>query len=301
MTEQQKNIKIVFLYVGIALSLFVAVISGFFTAFNVIDYFLSSELTWWQFEYQVLGTGPVSAAFLIVSFSVLFFLSRMVRRIVLPDHQNVWHKVCHIIIMIILTLAFLAIFISAALILKGFLSGDISWAFTLKSVFTAGVGAMVFYYYRGMLRGVWRNRGKEERVFVSSVSLLIVLLVGSTVWIVDPIDRSAKQKTYNTLAVMSNMRFKINLDFEEKKQLPKKLSEDLTESAMNVLYPPSQNIGDISYKKTGYATYQLCGVFSIVPPESETDISGYPYDDFPVTEVGENCFDFDAKEKISRF
>ena len=157
--SKKEGMAVMFIYFGITIALVVAVASSFITAFSIIDYLIPRDpFDWHWYNNFVFDTLSVSASFLVVSFGVLIYLSRRVRTLINSQFsETVFYKICHAIILLILLLSFLAVAISSAVLLAGFLGGDISLGNLFKLLFVGGVGGVTFCYYRGVLRGIWRD------------------------------------------------------------------------------------------------------------------------------------------------
>ena len=304
MERVQKGVQTLFLYVGIAISLLVTVVASFFAAFDIIEHFILPEsFGWYDFYYSISGGGGLSTsvAFLIVGFVVLCILSRTVRSI--TSHQSsdtVWYKGCQSVIMIVLALSLGAVFITSALVLDGILDGDISLAYALQLLFTFGVGLMVFYYYRGVLRGVWRTHRKEEKTFLFSVVILVILLITSGVYIMNPLDRRDLDDTYATLHILETTHHEVNKFYKEKKYLPADLDTIPHLADSDVRWSPFNDgmAEEVVYEKTAFSTYSLCTSFRFLP--EGIDFHDYPFKDFPVEKVGDVCFDFDARTSTGK-
>ncbi len=288
--NDEYNLKVVFIYISIAIALLVTIISGSSAAFAIINYFLMPDsFTWWNFRGSVYGSLPSSIAFLSIAFLTLMALSRIVRDDIAIDHQRtVWYRLCQAIVMVILTLSLCTVLFVSALLIEGVLSGDISWAHFLKLVFMLGIGAMTFYYYRGVLRHVWQSHRKEKKMLVVTVSALVILLLVLGVAVVRPLTQRSVAETYEALDHLKTVSREVNVFFSEKKYLPADLSV-----LEYIKHGYVVDDGSVTYEKTGYASYRLCAEFEALP--RGTDLSEYPYDDFEVKETGTNCFVLSAQ------
>ena len=298
MEKTRNGIILSFLHAGVFVSLLVAVVFGFMTAFGIIDHSVSSgHLDWYSFTYH-LRVLPESSAFLAVAFGVLVYLSRRLRSFSVADYRDtVWFSVCHAIFSLIVALSVTVIAVSLALFLKDLFGGVTSVGQLFKSIFAAGVGAMIFYYYRGVSRAIWHLHASEERSFVISVAVLVVLLVLTAVFIVNPLSRGSVQETHETLEIVDAVDADIRHFFREHSYLPASLD------AAAFLYSDEvfrqhvwkTPLGDrFTYKRTGNSTYQLCASFDALP--RGIDLADYPYGRFSLEETGEQCFDLDARK-----
>ena len=290
MDERSKGgLGIFFLYVGAGIALLVSVISGVLVVFDLIDRLVSYETLSW---YQLSSTSmPMHAAFLLVSFVVLVGVVRHMRGVVHEYQGTVWYTLCRAVIFIILTASVAMVAVAVSMLFGGLFSGDISWSGFLKSVFVAGVGLAVFYYYRGVLRGVWRSHKKQERVFVVVVSTLVALVVAGSVVVFNPFSRPALQKAFDTVSCLDSLDSVLGeMYFEEKKIPVGELSDDALSDFLPryFVWKGECDTMGISYKRIDATRYQLCASFEVLP--KGVSYKHYPHH-FSVQEVGENCFE----------
>ena len=173
------------------------------------------------------------------------------------------------------------------------LSGDVSFNSFLKMFFVICVGAVVFYYYRGVLQGVWRDRKKNERTLVLSISVVIILVFITAGILSDPFHRSQTEDTYEKLAEVESAYHSLEYFYQEEGHLPASLGEDIDFSKSVRHYPnnyPNNGYTDISYEIVSKTSFRLCVLLETLP--KGTDIQHYPYARFEIEDVGENCFDF---------
>ena len=296
---QQHGVTVLFLYIGNAIAALVSVISGFMTVFAVIDYFLMPDtLMWWDYNAIVTGgqlAGSVS--FLIISFIALVFLARTIRKkyAVRDLRGSAWHNWCRVIVMVVLALAILTILIAVAMLLEGFLSGDIHLAQTLKLVFTLGIGLMVFCYYRGVLRGIWRENRMQEMVFTYTVIGLVVLLAVVSVAVIRPFEVRNVKETNATLRYIERADGMVNDFYRTKKYIPAALDEIeglADEKGWEYPHGIYGTAKPVTYERTGRTAFTLCAVFNALP--RGTEVSDYRYAEYEVASVGKNCFDLDV-------
>lgn len=287
MEDTHKNMKLLFLYLGSAVALLIAVVSGFITTFIIIDHLLKPDsYSWFDFRNGVLGALPSSTAFFIISFGVLFTLSRLARLLAIDFRETTWHKVCRAVVMFILAVSLFAVLIAAALLLQDILSGEIALAYLLKLLFTAGVGAMTFYYYNGVLHGLWQSHKKRERLFVATVLILAGIIIVTGITIINPLQRSAVIETNATLERIHSMQTYIEGEFKTSGVLLEKYD-------MNFFYNRNSNAMPVNYEKTGLFTYRLCAEFRV--PSQNIDLPNYPYTNYPVPSADTHCFDLSVQ------
>lgn len=281
--DSKGGLGYLFLYIGVGIALLFAVISGVRAIFGIIDHLIVSDSVGWYQLYRSTEM-PISAAFLLVSFVVLFVVSRKVRGVTTDYRDTIWYTLCRTIILIIITVSVAMAAIAISLLFGDFFSGDISLNSFLKMLFVAGFGAMIFYYYRGVLQGVWRVRKKEERIFVISVSVLLALIIFVSVILSNPFERARLERAYETLSYVQNVYHSVEFFYNDEGHLPASLD------GIDSLKHPHREYIDVSYEVVDKKSYRLCASFEVLPKGA--DMPRYSYTRFEVKEVGESCFDF---------
>ena len=152
---------------------------------------------------------------------------------------------------------------------------------------------MAFYYYRGVLRGIWREHRKEEMVFTYTVIGLVLLLSVVSVSVIQPFGVRDVKDTNATLKYVQHVEDRVRLFFDTKKYIPQSL-DDLS----NLGDPKSWHHDGIygtakpvTYERTGRTTFTVCAVFDALP--RGTDVHDYYYKNYEVVSIGKNCFDLD--------
>ena len=299
--EKRQGMVALFMYVGIAIALIVTVVSSFITVFGIIDYLIPKEsASWYWIHRGIFDALSGSVSFLLVSFGILYYVSCKVR--LLTGNQfaeTVYYKVCHAIILFVLVLSFLAVAISSALLLSGILGGDISLGYFFKLLFVAGVGGLVFFYYRGVLRGVWRTHRKEERTLVCICAFLIVLIVITAVAILNPLDRKEISETLETLEIIEAFSNDVDRYYAEVKNIPVNPGSQAFlkhDAVYHGRYLWEKHLDEqFTYKRINAANYRVCASFEALPTDAMKKHSGYPYERFEIEKRGETCFDLSAQ------
>ncbi len=293
-TSHKGGLRALFFSIGTFITLLFLVISGIRTGFGIIDRLVFSEQVSWYQLYRSTDMS-VSAAFLLVSFIVLLALARQSRGALRQYQETIWHTLCRAILLIILTASVVLTGVSVSLLFGSFFSGDVSLHGFLQTVFTAGVGSAVFYYYRGVLRDVWHTQEKQERLFVTAVGVFVGLLVVGAVVTFNPFKQPALEETYDTLVCLQSVSHALEGRYIDEKNsgLPSNegyqafLERDLP--SYHYKQDPACQDMAITYELIDSTHYRLCAPFAMLP--EGTDVQYYPYHEFPVTEVGESCFE----------
>ena len=296
MSERSKGgLGVLFFYVGAGIALAVSVVSGILVTFDIIDRLVSYEtLTW----YELSSTGmPMRAAFLLVSFVVLVGVVRKMRGVVHEYQGTVWYTLCRTIIFIILTVSVVLVAIAVSVLFGGLFSGDVSLSGFLKSVFVVSVGSVVFYYYRGVLHGVWRSQKKQEQVLVTVVSVFVVGIVVGAVVIFDPLSRPALQKAHDTISCLERLDSRLKSEYFGEKEIPvgelsgDALSDHLLLHDYDPMWSSDCDVAGISYEQIDMSHYRLCASFEVL---LEGVAHKYYPHHFHVQKIGENCFERNA-------
>ena len=296
--KNREGLKVLFFYIGTGIALLFAVVSGIRTLFGIINHLVISDSIGW---YQLYNSTemPVNAAFLLVSFIVLVVVTQKNRGTAHEHQDTIWYTLCRVIIYIILTVAVAMTAVAVSILFGDLFSGDISLNNSLKTIGVASVGLMVFYYYRGVLQGVWRAQKKQEKQFVVITSVLVGLVVVSAVAIVNPLEQPALQRTYDKLSCIESVDNTLREVYADEKKgaLPTtELYADFLENEMRPYHhfrEPECANADITYELLDKTHYRLCASFEKLPQGAT--IQFYPYRKFPVQQIGKNCFERDAE------
>ena len=100
----KSGIGLLFLYIGVGIALLFTIVSGFQSVFGIIDHLVLDDSVSWHSLYRSTDL-PISAAFLLVSFSVLFIVLRRTRSFGNSHQGTIWHTLCRAVILIIVTVS----------------------------------------------------------------------------------------------------------------------------------------------------------------------------------------------------
>ena len=293
----KEGLEVLFLYIGIGITLLFTVISGIRTAFGIVNHSIAADSVGW---YQVYGSTemPVSASFLLVSFIVLVIILRKTRGTVNEYQGTVWYTLCRTIIFIILTAAIGMIAVAVSILFGDILSGEIALNNFLKTAIVSVSGAAIFYYYRGVLHGTWRTQKERERKFAVATSTAIGLIVVGAGLIFNPFAQSELRRTHEKLACVQSVSMALDSGYRVTEELPEtEIYEEFIRKHAEYhrhVWEEECREADISYKRVDATHYQLCVSLETLP-EGVT-MKHYPYHQFMVEKIGENCFDREVRK-----
>lgn len=292
-----------FIRLGGAIALSVVLVSGLRTMFSVIDYYLLSpdSLNWSIFYYDILNTLPVSTAFFVVSLIALLVVHHFAQKAEMTEQEGVWRLLSRVVVIVVLLASITIVAVSGAVLLGDVLKGAVTLSSFFKILLTGVVGGLVFYYYLRVHRDTWAGKEMANKIYVfCSVAVSFVFVVLGIV-ILDPVGRADFEKTLNSLEAVQAHTHSVQDFYNEEERLPNDLDETLSAYNSKPRYSPQRFGGDflrtadeIHYVPTGDTTYQLCAIIHGIPRGS--DLQGYPYEEFPVTGTGEQCFDLEVSE-----
>ena len=289
--EAGKDIKILFLYFGVVLALFVASVMGLSILYTLIDYFVRPDFyTWDFFKGDVFNKLPVLIPFFLVSFGSLIMLTRLVRCTGEISKETMYHRVSQEVITLVSAVSLITILIAVALLLKDFFEGAIFLENILKIVSTIGVGAMIYYFYRGGFHS--KHDQQQKYITVIAVVLAIGIVCVSTV-VINPLQRQAVLETYATLDYVRTVHIVLSQNLDAGEALPQEYND--SEAPTRYSYGRKRQEAryeSLTYEKTGATTFTLCADFAALP--RGITLLRYPYARYEILETGEQCFDLTA-------
>ena len=305
-SSDKKNLIGLFVYVSIAISIGVFIVSVTMIIDSVVDYFIFSDLTnWYDYRYGVLQHLPNKISFFVVSFICLCLLSRKAHAFSLVSAEGVWGILSKVIVLCIIITGALLTLVPMGFVFSEVLKGDISLNSFVSFALIMAFGSIIFYYYRGVLNDRWGENIKHANIFATISLFLAVILLAFSVYVINPLNRIELIKTYDTLSKLASVTEGVDIFYEKNKILPVSIeSIDVSDSSdYNSIkhisikrtddYISDRYIG-VTYSHIGTKGFKVCGTFNELP--QKINLKNYPYIKFPVTEIGENCFEFSVKQ-----
>ena len=317
-----------FLSLGVLVSLIASVTSFFNLAFEVFNKKFPDVLNavyqygYNNYEFENLRS---SLATLIIFFPVFLIITYFWKKVFKNNAGEYDIILRRWLVYVILFLSCVVVLVDLVLLVKYFVSGEITMRFIFK-VLTALFGAKMILYY--FLPEVWENKWKNYMRVCAiwfSIAGVLALIVWSFFVIGSPFKQRELQLDERRVQDLQNIQWQVINYWQQKEKLPesfKDLKDPLSGNSLPV--PPGFEKGEVyEYAKLEKMKFQLCATFSLPMPkgwqeyqnyggirpmmggvEVETGISApvasgglyYPYPGFGVNdswnhEAGRTCFE----------
>ncbi|MDI9325277.1 MAG: hypothetical protein QM526_00615 [Alphaproteobacteria bacterium] len=288
--EETKAVALLFVHIGILVTLIMTIIGFFLVTFGAIRYYVPDTLdSVWDTE-RISSSVGFGVAMLITAFSILFYLTRKVN-ISDPLTWGVWiARIRQAIIACAVTFSVIAIGVVAIQTIGSFLSGDLSLRFILRSIATVTLAGAVFYYYRLAWGHYWHtHRETSLRIgIVFSCIVLVLVIVG--IKVVNPV-QVRKYKIDNQIVTnFETIRSKVLEYYHVHANTPEEVHTIIRGLPSNV-----------SYRKVSQSTYTVCGIFAL-PSQSVVNKSQFvSTESFYHSTAGEQCYVISIVQKNGEY
>ena len=141
------------------------------------------------------------------------------------------------------------------------------------------------YYYLGVLKDKWLKSTKDAKLFSWFVYGLAVIIFVLSIVIINPLTKNDLNDTYDKLRAAKDIKTSVSGFYSDKGYFPSSLN-DLRSNNRGYFRDDS----GVEYSRLSRG-YSLCFEVKTVPTRVE-HFTNYPFKEFPIDEVGENCFNF---------
>lgn len=295
MTEQSSAAKHMFFYLLVLFTLSFCAIGVGQILFQVINaVFVETTFQYDSaFSAELLRMG---ISFTLIAGPIYWLTTHIINRELFREHLNKDSAVRKWLTYLFLLISSFVVVGTLINLLNGFLGGELTVKFLLKSLVVFVIAGLIFGYYAYDIR---RENFKDNAVTVSFRVALGVLVLGSLVlgffYLPSPFLVRSLREDEERLSRLRNISYTLENYFNEKGTLPKDfavLSDRLLSS--DTLDPVSFQPFEYRVVK-GLNSYELCATFSNSNKDTgDTSKVGYrgPYgvDGLWLHESGKSCF-----------
>jgi hypothetical protein len=265
-----------FLSFGVLVSLIVTITAFINLIFETLDRAFPDALTSvYTYGYNSYNNEGVrtALAIVIIFFPLFIFLSKkwtMYSNSTLTAHNRTLRKW---IIFFVLFLVTLTAAIDLVVLIRYFLSGEITTRFILKVLTIFAVASLVYWQYISELKRELESpiSSKYSWLKISVASLLVVCgVVYSFSIIGTPATQRAYRMDQRRVDDLSNIQQQVITFWQQKQKLPESLTEvvDPLQNWQSVPKDPEFQKGLVyEYKKTGDKSFDLCATFTKPIPQ----------------------------------
>ena len=290
------------------LALFLLYMAAFSTGailFLAIDIFIKDPAN--RSFFDLGGSARFNAAVLIASLPVLLLVRRAIMRDIALNPANRIAPVVRTLAYITLLITSLIMVGDMVVVLMGFLNGDLTLTFILKSIVVLLLAGGIFLWYISGLafeekmgnsqreetsirESQWRPRLAWAGFLTASLSLVLALWIAG-----NPFNQRLVRLDRQRISDLRSLQGAISRFHKKEKRLPKSLSE-LKNSPDTYVDRTSDSITKIPYvyKPINKSSYRLGAVFDL-PTPSYDDNSARSKDGFYEHDAGLQNFDLTVK------
>jgi hypothetical protein len=272
--------KFFFLSLGVLISLITSVTSFLNLVFETLNNNFPDALNAiYQYGYNSYNYEGIrtSIATLIIFFPVFLVLSYFWRKTIKGGLSRIDDIIRKWMIYLILFLSALVTMIDLVMLVRYFVSGEITTRFILKVAVALVTAVLVgsYYIYQNRKKGLTRS---WSVVYAIAAAVLVVL---SIIWSFSVIGSPTKQRAYRfddkRVSDLQNIQWQVISYWQQKESLPKELS-DLSNPISNYSVPVDPEFAKglvYEYNQTAKMSFELCATFSLPMPQGFHDIGSY--------------------------
>ncbi len=258
-----------FLSLGTVVALIASVSSFLNVAFETLNRVLPDILTdsytygYANYSYEGLRSA---LALLIIVFPVYMVLEHFwTKQSVQPDLTHWNDTLRKWAIYLILFLASVTIIADLVVLVRYFVSGEITTRFIIKVALTLLVSGMIGWYYMRRLR----NAAGRTWFAVGAAVLVVALIVWSFTVTGSPMNQRKLRIDQRRVDDLQSIQWQVISFWQQKEKLPIALT-DLANPIASYMVPQDpefQNGKVYEYKKTGDKSFELCATFDLPMPK----------------------------------
>lgn len=282
MNEKNTQVYYVFVFCSVIVSLIVSLISFFVTSFTSVNLILfDADQNWYSYYGERYELLPIAVSFFFFAFPIFLYLSKKKGDIDTNSLSQTMQRLRLVAIALILTISISILVVSLSLIFYNFLTAGLTDRFVVKNLIALGVGGLLFYYYKGEWKNKWATQPHIRRLLFYFATILFIVTSAISIYYVRPHEARYRDETIKTLnnAVWTLQSISSDFKKQENKQLPSKPRNH-------------ENHKNLTYKKDSYRSLTLCLTVKNVFDTERFNTESSPYDKFPHTNPGKQCFSF---------
>jgi len=280
--KQKLNVGYAFLSLGVLISLIVSVVSCLNLVFEILDKKFPDVLNaTYQYGY-VSSQFDVARTFLAMliimfpAFLILAYFWKKKEKKGLGEHDEIIRKWLSYIIIF---LSILIVVIDLIILVRYFVSGEITIRFILKVIIALAGAKMVLYYF---IPEVWNTKWKKFFKITAtyfSMAMVLALIIWSFFVIGSPFKQRQLQLDDRRIQDLQSIQWQIINYWQQKEKLPASIN-DLKDPLSGYSLPvdPEFEKGksyEYSLIDKNKLTFELCADFSLPMPKGWQEYQNY--------------------------
>lgn len=278
--KNKLNAGFFFLSLGVLISLIASVTSFLNLAFEILNKkfpdILNAVYTYGYNSYQFDAARSALATLIIVFpvFLIITYFWKKVFKNNAGEHDIILKKW---LIYIILFLSCSIVLVDLIVLVRYFVSGEITMRFIWKVIVAAFVAKMVLYYF---LPEIWETKWKKSMRIISvylTILATIALIIWSFVVMGSPLKQRDLRIDDKRVQDLQNIQSQVINYWQQKEKIPETIN-DLKDPISYATLPvdPEFEKGRVyEYVKVDKMKFQLCATFSLPIPKGWQESQGY--------------------------
>jgi hypothetical protein len=291
---ENSNAKFAFFYLISLFSLIFMALSSGMIIFQIINKSIVDAIDVYSGRYSP-ETLKFAISAIVISAPIFFLSMRQI-------HKNLFSGALASDSAIRKWLSYLILFISSVVMIvwlimtiNGFLNGDLTLKFFLKSVTAVAIAGTIFsfYFYDINRKEVKEKKDKVISVyFYASLIFVIAVFIASLFFVESPSETRNRKTDDAVLNDFYSIDSAINNYFRDKGEVPESLSDLKNEfsyiSENNITHPSTRE--QYGYNRIDEQKYELCAEFYTSNLDNDSDYRGIGPEMWPHS-AGEQCIE----------
>jgi len=280
MEKQKLNVGYAFLSLGVLISLIVSVVSFFNLAFEILDKkfpdVLNAIYQYGYSSFQFEGARTFLAMLIIMfpTFLILTYFWKKKENKGLGDNDQAVRKWLSYIVIF---LSVLIAIIDLIILVRYFVSGEITIRFILKVIIALAGAKMVLYYF---VPEIWEIKWKKffkASAICFSIVMVLVLIIWTFFVIGSPLKQRQLQLDEKRVGDLQNIQMQIINYWQQKEKLPETLKDIANPlSGFSLPVDPEFEKGKTyEYIQKDKLKFELCAEFSLPMPKGWQEYQNY--------------------------
>jgi hypothetical protein len=277
--NQKLNTSYFFISLGVLVSLVTSVVSFLNLAFAVLDKKFPDVLnSFYQYGYNSYSFENARGALatLIVAFPVLCVLTYFWNKKKDEDLLEYDKVVKNWMVYVLIFLAVLVVLIDLIVLVRYFVSGEITLRFVLKVLSVLLVADIVLAYFLPEVKKFkWEKFAKKYSIIASIIFFVFIVVFSFTV-IGSPKTQRDLRIDDRRVSDLQSIQWQVISYWQQKEKLPESL-KDLSSPLSGFYLPvdPEFQKGRVyEYNKKGDLIFELCAEFSLPMPQGWQEMGG---------------------------
>ncbi|MEX2052370.1 MAG: DUF5671 domain-containing protein [Candidatus Paceibacterota bacterium] len=280
-SKSRFNVGYFFLCVGVLVTLITSVVSFLNLIFETLNKRFPDALNAsYQYGYNTYDYESIRAslATLIIVFPIFLAITYYWRKFSSEGMTSLDEMFKKWVMYIILFLSAVISAVDLIVLVRYFISGEITSRFILKVLAVLIVAGLIGLYYLHILRREGSQTSGRDRIFGGVAALLVVLAISYSFMIIgSPMEQRSLRLDMRRVNDLQTIQYQIINFWQQKEKLPANLSE-LTDplSGFSLPVDPEFEKGrTYEYALKGPLTFELCATFARPMPQGWQEYGGY--------------------------